>query len=197
LNNVEIFSQLLNQSVETYKPEKEKELLKQMKESEKRDDKREIAQNRNFNPNTYKKYNYKKSLYEPVYLRLDSEIEKYFIEYLDNNKKVVRWRQNGDEHMETNFGIKYDGYLTFQPDFLVLFNDGKIGIFDTKAIGDREEKNKIKSEALQEYIVEQNKKGKKLFGGIVVKDGEHFRINQKEKYVSFKEKADDWEYFTI
>lgn len=88
--------------------------------------------------------------------------------------------------MNLNFGIKYNGGSTFQPDFLVIFKDGRLGIFDTKASGDREDANKLKAEALQKYIIEENKKkNKNLFGGLVIKNGDHFMLNSDSEYESF------------
>jgi type III restriction enzyme len=104
--------------------------------------------------------------------------------------------------MQVNFGVKYYSKgnkipQTFQPDFLIKLKDGKIGIFDTKAKDDRIEDQKVKSEALQKYINEQNKKGKKLFGGLIIKDGTHYKINQKDKYKSFSEESKDWEILNL
>lgn len=194
LNNTEIFSRLFDQSIREYKPIKEKEIEKKIEETEKWDENWEIPENRNYNPNSYKKYSYKKSLYTPCYLRMDSEIEEDFIKYLDDNENVLWWWQNGDEHMQANFGIKYGLDYTFQPDFIVFFKNGKIGIFDTKASGDREDKNKIKSEALQKYIKEENKKGKNIFGGLIIQENNHFRINQKEIYQGFGNAFGDWNF---
>ncbi len=163
LNNYETFSKLLDQAVREYKPVKELEIEKKIEETESWDESWEISQNRNYNPNSYTKYSYKKSLYQPCYLNLDSQIEKDFIELLDQSEKVAWWWQNGNEHLQANFGIKYGKDRTFQPDFLVLFADGRLGIFDTKASGDRENKNKRKSEALQDYIKTENTKGKKIY----------------------------------
>ena len=73
-----------------------------------------------------------------------------------------------------------------------MFKDGRLGIFDTKASGYNEDDNKLKSEALQKFIKEENKN---IFGGLIIKEGQHFRINTKENYVGFKENPDDWEYF--
>jgi len=98
------------------------------------------------------------------------------------------------DNLSSNFGIKYGNFSTFLPDFFVMFQDGRLGIFDTKASGDREMDNKLKAEALQKYIDEENKKGKNLFGGLVIKEGEHFRINSKKEYFSFNEKPKDWDY---
>ena len=122
-------------------------------------------------------------------MNFDSVIEKDFVEFLEKNKdKILWWWQNGNEHMALNFGIKYGNGSTFQPDFLVMFKDGKIGIFDTKAIGYQEDDNKIKAEALQKYIAEENKKrkGALLTGGLVIKLGDHFRINSDSIYTSFE-----------
>jgi hypothetical protein len=137
-----------------------------------------------------------------VRLARRDEIPDYWVwlkklpkEFLESRKDSVKWWwQNGDEHMALNFGIKYNTKSTFQPDFLVLFNDGKLGIFDTKASGYNEDDNKLKSEALQQYIKGENRKGKNIFGGLVIKEGQHFRINMKKSYSAFKEKEGDWEY---
>ena len=92
-----------------------------------------------------------------------------------------------------------------------------LGIFDTKASGQREDENKLKAEALQKYIKEENKRKKKeiIFGGLVIKEGEHFRINSDEKYQPFKmatevrekvaeyktgsksKKQEGWKYFEL
>lgn len=193
LNNAETFSKLFDEATRAYKPVKNEEINKKIEEIEEWNEKWEIAESRNLNPYTHTKYNYELSLYDPCYLKLDSKIEKDFIEYWESKKDIVEWWwQNGDEHMALNFGIKYNIKSTFQPDFIVLFKDGRLGIFDTKASGYNEDNNKLKSEALQKFI---KKGGKNIFGGLVVKEGKHFRINSKETYVGFNEKCDDWEYF--
>jgi len=195
LNNHEVFSQLLDSSIKAFKPTKEEEIKLKIAENEIWNDKWEISEEKYFNPR-YEKYEYKRSLYEPCYLSFDSDVEKNFIEYLDvNNDKIIWWWQNGSEHMAINFGIKYGIKSTFQPDFLVMFNDGRLGVFDTKASGEREDDNKLKGEALQKYILEENKKGKNLIGGLVIKKGEHFRINSKPIYTPFSDNMNDWDYF--
>ena len=193
LNNAATFSKLFDEAIRAYKPVKDEEINKKIEEIEEWNEEWGIAESRNLNPYTYSKYDYNLSLYDPCYLKLDSNIEKDFIEYLESKKDTVKWWwQNGDEHMALNFGIKYNNKSTFQPDFIVLFKDGKLGIFDTKASGYNEDDNKLKSEALQKYIKEENKN---IFGGLIIKEGQHFRINTKENYAGFKENPDDWEYF--
>ena len=193
LNNAGVFSQLLDESVRAYKPVKDEEINKKIEEIEEWNEEWEIAERRNLNPYTYKNYDYGLSLYEPCYLKIDSTVEKDFIEFLESKKDSIKWWwQNGDEHMTLNFGIKCNSKSTFQPDFLVLFNDGRLGIFDTKASGYNEDDNKLKAEALQKYIKEERKN---IFGGLIIKEGQHFRINMKKEYIGFKEKPGDWEYF--
>jgi type III restriction enzyme len=210
LNNAEVFSKLFDKAVKKYKPIKDKEVKEKIKELEKWDKEWEVAESRNYNPYTYTDQYKRKDngkienfndfeliLYEPCRLNIDSDIEVDFIKFLEEHKDdVLWWWQNGSEHMELNFGIKYGKDSTFQPDFLVMFKDRRLGIFDTKASGDREANNKVKSEALQQYLKEENKKGKDLIGGLVIKEGEHFRVNSKEEYKSFNKSPDDWDYLT-
>ena len=67
--------------------------------------------------------------YKPIH-----ELEVDFINYpYEHEDEIEYFWKNCLEHMNTNFDImKKDGY-TFQPDFLIQFKDGRIGIFDTKA----------------------------------------------------------------
>ncbi len=156
----------------------------------------QISKTRNFNPHNYKKYNnYSKCLYTPCYINLDNNLEKDFVEHLEKNAdKITWWWQNWNEHMALNFWIKYWDFSTFQPDFIVMFEDWSTWIFDTKAYWDREEQNKIKAEALQSYIKEENQKWKNLFWWIIVKSWEHFLLNSDEEYKPFDENmiAEKW-----
>jgi type III restriction enzyme len=194
LNNIEEFDKLLNDAVLKYKPIKDEEIKKKIEEIEQWNEDWEIAERRNYNPDTHKPYKYGLSLYKRLvenntYLSFDSLVEKDFVDFLEEHKENISWWwQNGNEHMALNFGIKYGNGSTFQPDFLVMFKNGKIGIYDTKASGYNEDDNKIKAEALQKYIQEENKRKKKdlLTGGIIIKEGGHFRINSDEEYQPFK-----------
>lgn len=199
LNNRDLFSQLINKCIEKYKPVRDAEILKKIKEEDKPIENWEINKIRYYNPNTHTKKEYVSSLYDPCYIENEiSSIEEEFLNFIDD--KVEWWWKNGSEHKQDNFGIQYpDGneIKTFQPDVLVLHKNGKIGIYDTKGAGDREDKNKLKSEALYKYIIEENKKGKNLCGGLVIKSNNQFRINIKPTYVSFKHNPEDWDYFQV
>lgn len=199
VKNKNIFSVLLDMSTTNYKFTHEEDVNN--KSIEKFIDNWEIPATKNYNPTTYRKYNLDISLYQPLYVRLmdngePNKLETDFLDYINSKKEFVDWIwQNGQEHMETNFGIqKEDGY-TFQPDFIIKFKDGRIGIFDTKGVGEREEDNKEKSLALVKYIEEERMLGKNLIGGLVVKSGSQFRVNFESEYTPFNDDSKDWTYF--
>ena len=82
------------------------------------------------------------------------------VDFLEKHpEKIVWWWKNGDEHMQENFGIAKPDGSSFQPDFIVQYTDGRIGIYDTKSSGFQEDDTKIKSETLQQYISEESTKG--------------------------------------
>jgi type III restriction enzyme len=199
--NKDIFSSVLDSAILKYKDVKEKEVLSKIEEIEKLKKDWEILPTRNYSPTSYKKVKYQNNIYDPSYVSFDSKIEEEFVDdVLEKDKNIDWWWQNGSEHMQANFGVKYCGNKipqTFQPDFIVKLRDSRIGIFDTKAKDDRIEDQRVKHEALQKYIKEQNKKGKNLFGGLVIKDGAHYKINQKMNYKSFSEKNDDWNILVL
>jgi type III restriction enzyme len=198
LNNPTVFSKLFDEAILRYKPIKNEEILKKIEDLEEWNDEWEISERRNLNPYTYKLNDCELSLYQPCYLKIDSSVERDFIEYLERKKDIIEWWwQNGNEHMSSNFGIKYNYKSTFQPDFLVKFKDDRLGIFDTKSSGFIEDENKLKNEALQQLIINENEKDKHIFGGLVIKEGQHFRINSKQAYYSFKAKPEDWEFLNF
>jgi hypothetical protein len=73
--------------------------------------------------------------------------------------------------------------------------DGRIGLFDTKK-GITAEIAGPKSNSLQKYLREQNKKGKKLFGGIVEPKAGSFWFFNKEEYQYDKELT-GWELLDL
>ncbi|GAH12347.1 unnamed protein product, partial [marine sediment metagenome] len=70
------------------------------------------------------------------------------------------------------------GFMIVLVDFIVQFDDGSIGLFDTKGGRTAETSDAgPRAEGLQKYIKEQNKKGKKLRGGIVINVDGSWRYN--------------------
>ncbi len=144
----------------------------------------------------YKARNYKKSVMLPHYSRTtneqmifseyeeDSKVEADFIKYLDNAKKVEWWFKNGKgevNYFAVPYIDKYGKKSAFYVDFIVQLKNGDVWILDTKK-GQTAENAKEKSEGLVKYIKEQKKKGKKLFGGIVIPIDGQWRYNNNEKY---------------
>lgn len=212
LNNKEIFEKILSNSTQKFKDflvenSGKKGIIYDF----------EIESKKSYSKETFKKISSKLSLYQPLYVRYkedngvqrDNYLEASFINLLDNNEKIIEWFwQNGAEQMKTNFGISYNnGLSTFYPDFIIKYKDGSVGIYDTKPIGERVEDTKLKAEALQKYIKEENLKREnimpKLCGGIiiatkydsVIKTYSNFKINSDENYVDFKESTMNWNDF--
>lgn len=116
----------------------------------------------------YKKEDRKKSVMQPFYGRYDSKLERVFVDYLESTKNLVWWFKNEDRD-RIFFAVPYlikKELKPFYVDFIVFLKDGRIGLFDTKS-GITTQIAKEKIDGLIEYINQQNKKGKKLFGGIV------------------------------
>jgi len=108
-----------------------------------------------------------KCIMEPFF-DAQNNLEKAFIELLEKSRKVEWWFKNGVRD-STFFAIPYEENGSKRPfyvDFIVQFEGGEIGLFDTKS-GLTLKVAGPKASGLYSYIQNQNEKGKKLFGGIV------------------------------
>lgn len=148
------------------------------------------------------KKNYKRSVLQPYYAKKkgnaeeDSVIEVEFIEFLEKSKKVKWWFKNGVADA-TYFAVPYKEFgldKSFYVDFVVMFEDGGIGLFDTKS-GLTAQTAKGRAEGLASYISKQKKQ--KMYGGIVVKDGNSWKYNDSKKYEYDPEDLKDWKYLEI
>jgi type III restriction enzyme len=171
----------------------------------------EIQQNKSYSRETYKEETSTLALYQPFRMLITdheknkvNQLELAFLKYLDRHEQLIDWHwQNGSEVMEINFGIPYNnGVSTFQPDFIVRFKNGTIGIFDTKPIAERVDDTKIKAEALYQYIKEANLTRDPalgtLIGGIVVSnktDYSQFYYYNEIEYVDFSVSQTNWHMF--
>lgn len=199
VNNSDIFGRIISKATDAYKPIHKYEV--DQKEGYEINKEWHIPFDKNYNPNTCVEIQSKLSIHQPLYIETKAgkvdELEVSFIKYMDKHEDAIEyfWK-NGSEHMNTNFGIAKEDGSTFQPDFLILFKDGRIGIFDTKAgKGFNENDNELKSNALQQYIVDENKKGKNLVGGLVVQHKDKFYYYDRSVYSSFRNKTDEWKDF--
>lgn len=146
----------------------------------------------------YMKENKPKSVMKPFYTRKQSEPERLFVEALENSKKVKWWFKNGETEIKYFAVLRSDNEGTFFPDFIVQFQDGTIGIFDPKA-GRTAETGDAGSRAggLQKYIKEQNRRGKNLWGGIVININGTWRFNDNEEYVYDVNDLSSWKILPL
>lgn len=180
--NYQIFINVINLAKERFK----RDIIQELNETREIEqvEKWEVPQLISYSTK-YKKKEKKKSIVRPFYAAQLSEPEEDFIELIDNSDKVKWWFRNGQGEIKY-FAIPYrdkDGIeRCFYVDFIVMMEDGRIGLFDTKK-GFTAELARERAEALARYIKEQNKKSKKkLWGGIVTfKDGS-CRYNDSESY---------------
>lgn len=193
-----VFERILSKAVEEYRGIREKEILKRIEESEQFYD-FDIEKESFYNQYTDETVKVKKYIYEPCYLNADRlNPEREFEKFLEENGKHIIWWWKNGENKKDYFGVKYEypeGVAhTFYPDYLVQFEDGHIGIFETKDKGDQDGSSytKAKAETLQVYIEEHNKKDKKLLGGIAIQVNGRWRINQKPSYDWEKSLRNDW-----
>ncbi len=175
--NVQLFVDIINLAKEKYK----KEVVEKLAE------KRELTETSEWEVPVIVSYNsrYQKqeqpiSVVKPFYTAKQSEPERLFVDLLNNSSKVKWWYKNGEGEMKY-FAVLRPDDQAFYPDFIIQLKDGTICIFETKQ-GMTAKDAKERAEALQKYIKTQNKKGKKLRGGIAIFVNGTWRYNDEEKY---------------
>lgn len=146
---------------------------------------------------SYVKTEKPKSIMKPFYAKKPSDPESQFIELLEKPNKVKWWFKNGDNGVKYFAVIRTDGNA-FYPDWIVQFEDGRIGIFDTKSGRTAETTDAgPRAEGLQKYIKEENKKGKKLWGGIVILVNGSWRYNDNDVYTYDPNNLTSWKLLNI
>jgi len=110
----------------------------------------------------------KKSIMQPFFSDGRWKTERAFIKFLEKSGKIVWWFKNG-ERDATFFAVPYnDGEdRPFYVDFIIKLKDGRISLFDTKG-GMTQKIAGPKIDGINKYIKKENKKGRKIFGGIVI-----------------------------
>mgnify|MGYP000067747006 CR=1 FL=1 len=182
LNNTWFFIDLIDLSVAKYaKTRIKKDRIEKINENWN-------VPTQEFLPKNCTKKDVQRCIINPFYTGIFQTENGFIDHYLETHSKIKWWYQNGEKN-EVYFGIPYtedNGKKSaFYPDFIVQYTDGRIGIFDTKKGSTAESHDTVlKSNALSKYIESENKKGKNLFGGIVVpdQDNENFKLNENEKH---------------
>lgn len=199
VNNKNIYAEILDESTREFREMLQENAGKKGEHYEFR-----IEDKRGYSTETHISIRAKKSLYQPLFVLKKPDgsvnyLEKDFLNYLDEKNEVIWYWENGSELMRINFGISYNnGMNTFQPDFIVKFIDGKVGIFDTKAIDQRVDDTKVKQEALYNYLQSINlnrRNAPKVIGGIVIKTGSQFFVYDGNNYHPYNESTDGWKNF--
>ena len=159
---------------------------------------------------SFTKKDYKKSVIQAYYTKKsgsgtvnlseeDSDLEVDFIKYLEKSKKAVEWWFKNGKSDATYFAVPHTEYGIEKPfyvDFIVMQKDGNVGLFDTKG-GLTAETAKSRAEGLAKYITEQKKKGKKLYGGIVLKEKNSWRYHDGPKYEYNPNNLKDWKFLDL
>lgn len=201
VNNMNIFAEILSESTQEFREMISKEAYKKGGHYDFK-----IEESRPYSIETHTELVPSiKSLYKPLYVlkdnqgNPDNQLEKDFLNYLDSQNMVEWYWENGTELMRVNFGISYNnGMNTFQPDFIVKFKNGSVGIFDTKPVAHRVEDTIVKANALYDYLVNINTdrgSAPKIIGGIVVKVGTQFYVYLNGNYHDYNVSHDGWVNF--
>jgi type III restriction enzyme len=194
--NIELFKQAIEDAKRAYN-EKVIENLKEQKEVE-TENSWEVPEKTSYS-SSYKEINYKKNVMNPFFCDQEWKTERKFMDALDKSKKVKWWYKNGkseSKYFAVIYTNDYELSHAFYVDFIVMFTDGKVGLFDTK-LGTTALEAGPRANGLYKYIKEQNKKGRKLCGGIVVPDRETFRLNDQEDYDYDPPKFEGWKILEL
>lgn len=150
----------------------------------------------NYN-NNYVARNVKLSILEPFFESISaSGVEKDFLAYLELKSDQIEWWFKNGQRDGTYFAVSYTENNLEKPfyvDWIVQFKDGRIGLFDTKE-GITAQAAKPKAEGLAKYIREENAKGKRLFGGIVIQKDNSWRVNEQTVYHYNEHDLSGWKF---
>lgn len=107
--------------------------------------------------------------------------EQQFTEFLERNSQYIDWwYKNGDEGM-IHYSIPYDsetkGKSLFYVDYIIRMKTGQVFLFDTKS-EDSDPDAPAKHNALLLYMEEQNRKGKRLDGGVLIGQEDLWRYSK-------------------
>ena len=186
LHNKQVFTDLINKARELYAAMMEEKA--KTKTSDVKELCWEVPEFRIYN-NNFVKHEVDKAILDPLFLRnnngylSDSKTEFDFIQFLESNKSnIVWWYKNGTER-KADFAVPYINSRSekslFYVDFVILFNSGTLGLFDTKT--PESDKDMVaKHNSLNDYISERNKSGKVTVGGIIINKDDSWRYS-KEK----------------
>ena len=185
-----ILRKIIAESLEKYRPIRQEE-VKRKESRARRTEELEIPRPSLFYTEDYEEMKeLDKNSMTPFYIGKNysgKTNETKFIKYIES-KNVDWWYKSGNSGSE-HFSIPYYDELErkeklFYPDWIIKIKDTLL-ILDTKqglsgTVGSADTKRK--AEALQKWIKEQNKNGRKFKGGIISQVSEIWKLNNNEEY---------------
>jgi type III restriction enzyme len=122
----------------------------------------------------------------------DSDTEFDFVRFLETNKAAIVWWYKNGAGGKDDFAIPYQSSKgsedLFFPDFVVLFQNGNLGIFDTKTLASDREMI-AKHNALNSYAV----KRKATIGSIIINHHGSWRYNTQ--VIDNEDSVTGWDIF--
>lgn len=178
-----VFKKAIFKSFQDYEPKRQAFFMQRAAEAKNSSEPFKIKTTVDFDE-SYEIFNpSEKSLQQPFYLKKEysgRSNETAFIKYLESPLQNVKYWFKNPQDGNGSLQIKYfdsakNKERLFLPDWIVLYKDGRIGIFDTKSgiTGLKESvETQDKLKGLQKRIEELNQKSSyKYFGGIYEPEG--------------------------
>ena len=140
----------------------------------------------------------KKNIYNKDCIKDFNKTEQEFISFLEKEKNVKYWYRNGQRGGYFCIPYKKKNIVReFFPDFLVLYEDNTIGIYDTKSeMTASDDAAKEKAEYLYAYCNKFNYKN-----GLIKIEKKaklyYLKINRRESYTNYDANNVEWEDFGI
>lgn len=182
-DSASVFKKMISKALQDYEPKRQTFFKQREIEAKSANEPFKIKTTMDFDE-SYEEFNPStKSLQQPFYLKKEyngRNNETAFIKYLESPLQNVKYWFKNPQDGNGSLQIKYfdsakNKERLFLPDWIVLYNDGRIGIFDTKSgiTGVKESvETQDKLKGLQKRIEELNQKSSyKYFGGIYEPEG--------------------------
>jgi len=190
-----IFRPAITQALKDYRP-----VLKKLLESKKERIEKKEAPVFSIRPvysysEDYEEVDQEKCILDKCYLRKDyagRDNEISFLNYIDSKEEIEWWFKNGDKGKDY-FAVKYFNTTDqcerlFYPDWVIMFKDRRVGLFDTKA--GRTLDTEGRASGLTYRLKEL---GNQYIGGIVKEEGGIYVYSDSEVYDDISPKNNKWE----
>lgn len=200
-NEASVLRPAISKSIKDYKPILEQILTQKRIESNKDNIPIFKIQDQYYYNENYEEENTKMCVLDKFYVKKDDyrgkQNEINFMKYIDNKSGQIEWWFKNGDHGKEFYAIKYFNTsqkrdALFYPDWIIKFNDGRIGIFDTKS-GITAENTEGRAEELANKLIEL---GDLYIGGITIYENGIWYYNDSKKYEYIRGSLNsDWKQF--